>query len=101
VHCTLWLSCQWTQAGDVTADVGAVQGIKATKSRPNSYLYQALALMATELKYMEEARQWFMEGTKTVMVSCQHANLGRFLSLLVSHCAIFSVVACLGLLPLF
>ncbi len=75
MHSTLWLSCHWTQADDVTADVGGVQGIKATRSNPNSYLYQALALMATELKYMEEARQWFMEGTKTVMVSCQHANL--------------------------
>lgn len=45
-----------------------VQGLKATKDKPNSYLYQALALMATELNYTEEARQWFMEGTKTVMV---------------------------------
>lgn len=25
--------------------------------------------MATELRYTEEARQWFTEGTKTVMVS--------------------------------
>ena len=82
MHFILWLSCRLTQAGDVTADVGAVQGIKATKSRPNSYLYQALALMATELKYTEEARQWFMEGTKTVMVSCQRAK---------SHCLLPSM----------
>jgi hypothetical protein len=41
-----------------------------------------LALLATELKYSEEARQWFMEGTKTVMVSCQHAN---------SHCLLLSM----------
>ena len=46
----------------------AVQGIKATKSKPNPYLYQALALMATELKYTEEAREWYMEGTKTLLV---------------------------------
>lgn len=84
VHSTLWLSCHWTQAVDVTADVDAVQGIKATKSKPNSYLYQALALMATELNYTEEARQWFMEGTKTVMVSCQHAHL---------HCVLPSMLS--------
>lgn len=65
----------WLKHTSTEAVVGAVQGIKATRSKPNSYLYQALALMATELKYTEEARQWFMEGTKTVMVSCQHANL--------------------------
>lgn len=46
----------------------ASQGIKATRSTPNPYLYQALALMATELGYTEEARQWFMEGTKTLLV---------------------------------
>lgn len=45
-----------------------MQGIKATRSKPNPYLYQALALMATELGYAEEARQWFMEGTKTLLV---------------------------------
>lgn len=93
----------------MTADVGAVQGIKATKSKPNSYLYQALALMATELKYTEEARQWFMEGTKTVMVSCQHATLHcllpsthstHFLFLLLSYCAVFSVVARFGTLAI-
>ncbi|DBA72955.1 hypothetical protein WJX79_002845 [Trebouxia sp. C0005] len=50
-----------------------MKGIKATKSKPNSYLYQALALMATELNYTEEARQWFMEGTKTVMGAQSHA----------------------------
>lgn len=46
-----------------------LQGLKATKDKPNPYLYQALALMATELRYTEEARQWFLEGTKTIMVS--------------------------------
>ena len=46
-----------------------MQGIKANKDKPNAYLYQALALMATELRYTEEARQWFTEGTKTLMVS--------------------------------
>ena len=43
--------------------------MKATRANPNSYLYQALALMATELRYTKEAREWFMEGTKTIMVS--------------------------------
>ena len=46
-----------------------VQGIKATKERPNSYLYQALAFMATELKYVKEARDWYIEGTKMIGVS--------------------------------
>ena len=45
-----------------------LQGIKATRAKPNPYLYQALALMAAELKYTEEAREWFMEGTKTLLV---------------------------------
>ena len=47
-----------------------MQGVKATRDKPNAYLYQALALMATELGYTEEARQWFTEGTKTLMVRC-------------------------------
>lgn len=50
----------------------SLQGIKATKSSPNPYLYQALAFMATELRYTEEARQWYMEGTKTLLVGFLH-----------------------------
>ena len=57
------------QMSSKTRHVCVMQGIKATSSKPNSYLFQALALMATELKYTEEARQWYMQGTRTVMVS--------------------------------
>ena len=31
--------------------------------------------MATELRYTEEARQWFMEGTKTIMVSSWNSTI--------------------------
>ena len=54
--------------------ITVMQGIKATRSRPNPYLYQALALMATELGYTEEAREWFMEGTKTLLV-CSSSSI--------------------------
>lgn len=50
-----------------------MKGIKATRSKPNPYLYQALALMAAELKYTEEAREWFMDGTKTLLGAQSHA----------------------------
>lgn len=62
-----------------------MQGIKATRSKPNPYLYQALALMAAELKYTEEAREWFMEGTKTLLVRFLSSCLAWF----VNHNGLF------------
>ena len=44
------------------------QGIRNTRSAPNPYLYQSLAVMAAELKRTEEARRWFMAGTRTLKV---------------------------------
>lgn len=69
-----------------------VQGLKATRDKPNPYLYQALALMATELRYTEEARQWFLEGTKTIMVSLlmllKLCHFGHHSCMSLSICAI-------------
>ena len=45
-----------------------MQGIRATVAAPNPFIYLELAIMATELKYTEEARDWFMEGTKAIRV---------------------------------
>jgi tetratricopeptide (TPR) repeat protein len=49
------------------------RGIVATRERPNSYLYQSLAVMAAESGKVEEARKWFRAGTKTVMGAGSHA----------------------------
>lgn len=72
----------------------ASQGIKATRSTPNPYLYQALALMATELGYTEEARQWFMEGTKTLLVCSLSCLLLKHDGIMVSSTLICLRVAC-------
>ncbi len=45
------------------------QGIQACRRQPqsqNAYLYNALAVMASELGRVEEARAWFEEGTRTL-----------------------------------
>ena len=43
-----------------------LQGIRATQERPNPFLYQSIAMLAGEMGYIEEARQWFREGTSTL-----------------------------------
>jgi hypothetical protein len=45
------------------------QGIQRCKRKPqsqNAYLFNALAVMAAELGRVQEARQWFDEGTATL-----------------------------------
>ena len=71
-----------------------MQGIKATRSKPNPYLYQALALMATELGYTEEAREWFMEGTKTLLVCLFSPVLNHLTSSLTLCFACMMVLPC-------
>lgn len=46
-----------------------MQGIQRCKRKPqsqNAYLFNALAVMAAELKRVSEARAWFDEGTSTI-----------------------------------
>ncbi|KAI3436107.1 hypothetical protein D9Q98_002165 [Chlorella vulgaris] len=50
-----------------------LKGIQALRSRPNSYLYQSLAVLAAEMDCTDEARKWFREGTRTVMGKESHA----------------------------
>lgn len=46
-----------------------LKGIQALRRSPNAYLYQSLAVLAAEMDCVEEARKWFREGTRTIMVS--------------------------------
>ena len=50
-----------------------LKGIQALRKSdaPNPYLYQSLAVLASEMDCVEEARKWFREGTRTVTVSWQ------------------------------
>eukprot|EP00884_Botryococcus_braunii_P022420 jgi/Botrbrau1/8862/Bobra.50_2s0019.1 len=50
-----------------------MKGVIKTRSTPNPYLYQSLALLAGEMGYVEEARKWFREGTSTVLGAASHA----------------------------
>ena len=43
-----------------------LQGIRATQDQPSPFLYQSIAMLAGEMGYIEEARQWFREGTSTL-----------------------------------
>lgn len=45
-----------------------LQGIQALRRQPNPYLYQSLAVLASEMDCVEEARKWFREGTRTLTV---------------------------------
>ncbi len=52
-----------------TPRVWCLQGIQRCRRKQqasNAYLYNALAVMAAELKRVAEARAWFDEGTSTV-----------------------------------
>lgn len=50
-----------------------MKGIQATMDNPNPYLYQSLAVLASELGRVDEARQWFRLGTKTMKGQMSHA----------------------------
>lgn len=50
-----------------------IKGIQAIGSNANPYLYQSLAVLASELEKPDEARKWFRAGTKTVAGSGSHA----------------------------
>jgi hypothetical protein len=50
-----------------------LQGIRATQERPNPHLYQAIAMLAGEMGYIDEARQWFREGTSSLEGKRSHA----------------------------
>ena len=43
-----------------------LQGIRATQEFPNPFLYQSIAMLAGDMGYIEEARQWYREGTSTL-----------------------------------
>ena len=49
------------------------KGINATAAAPNSYLYQSLAVLASDLDRPDEARKWFRAGTRTVSGAASHA----------------------------
>ena len=49
------------------------QGIRATRDHPNPYLYQSIAMLAGEMGYVHEARQWFREGTSALHGKKSHA----------------------------
>lgn len=42
------------------------QGIRKTKQNPNPYLYQSVGLLAAEMGLPEEARKWFLRGTRSL-----------------------------------
>lgn len=56
---------------DIRRHVGT-QGIRATEV-PNPHLYQSIAVLAGEMGYVEEARRWFREGTRTIKGKQSHA----------------------------
>lgn len=43
-------------------------GVQKTRTKPNPYLYQSLAVLAADLQRPDEARKWFQAGTGTPMV---------------------------------
>ncbi len=49
------------------------QGIRATEGMPNPHLFQSIAVLAGEMGYVEEARRWFREGTRTIKGKQSHA----------------------------
>jgi hypothetical protein len=49
------------------------QGIKATQNNPNQHLYQSIAMLAGEMGYLEESRNWFREATRQVRGKSSHA----------------------------
>ena len=49
------------------------QGIAATRGRPNPHLYQSIAVLAGEVGLVDEARQWFREGTRALTGRQSHA----------------------------
>lgn len=40
---------------------------------PNPHLFQSIAVLAGEMGYVEEARRWFREGTRTIKGKQSHA----------------------------
>jgi hypothetical protein len=50
-----------------------LQGIRATQERPNPHLYLAIAELAGEMGYIDQARQWFREGTSSLEGKRSHA----------------------------
>ena len=50
-----------------------LQGIRATSEFPNPHLYQSIAMLAGEMGYVAEARQWFREGTSALRGKRSHA----------------------------
>ena len=40
---------------------------------PNPHLYQSIAVLAGEMGYLEEARRWFREGTRSIKGKQSHA----------------------------
>ena len=52
---------------DCTCPPGA-QGIRKTQKQPNPFLYQSVAQLAADKGLVEEARNWFVRGTRTLTV---------------------------------
>ncbi|CAK0784724.1 hypothetical protein CVIRNUC_007928 [Coccomyxa viridis] len=50
-----------------------MKGIRATREYPNPHLYQSIAILAGEMGYVAEARQWFREGTSALRGKKSHA----------------------------
>ena len=44
------------------------------QNRPNSYLYQSLAVLAADVGAVEEARRWLIQGTSTLQVGSLRAR---------------------------
>ena len=64
--------CSWRHNVDIKVLL-CLQGIRETQERPNPHLYQAIAMLAGEMGYIDEARQWFREGTSSLEGKRSHA----------------------------
>ncbi len=66
----MWTNC--FVGADIRVGVHT-QGIRATEGTPNPHLFQSIAVLAGEMGYVDEARRWFREGTRTIKGKQSHA----------------------------
>mmetsp|Transcript_19806 Transcript_19806/g.38373 ORF Transcript_19806/g.38373 Transcript_19806/m.38373 type:complete len:347 (+) Transcript_19806:61-1101(+) len=62
-----------------------IKGIKNTIGTPNPYLYQSLALTLEDMGEIEEARRWYIKGTKAQLVSKSDALWHTWAKMEASH----------------
>ena len=74
----------------------SLQGIRATREYPNPHLYQSIAILAGEMGYVAEARQWFREGTSALRGKKSHALWHAWAVMEAEKVCIAQPAACTG-----